>query len=495
MPLDYPDGHACSANDQCHSTHCTDNVCCDTTCNEQCKACNLKDAPGHCSLVPNGQPVGNRQPCKNASSICGGACSGAASCTYPGSLKICDSTSACLTPLTRLDAMACDGAGFCATSITSGCTPPQYCNVNTDGRCGLPVYTQVDAGASHTCAVVSNGTLQCWGSNDYGKLGLPEPRAYPYPTTLDFPVNVKAVTTAWGNTCALVRDGRVYCWGTNFNGDLGCPIPTTIVSDTCTTFASDYGIIGMDAGAEHTCALQSSGGIKCWGRGEHGENGDGSFVHHFSPVSVLGIDSAVAMASGIWHTCAVSSDGTVRCWGDNGNGKLGTGNTISYAVPTPVVGIDGVQTGAVAVAAALSHTCVLLRDHSIQCFGDDSFGQLGDGQYDESWVPWAAQPPMTASALALGYGYTCAVVAPDSVKCWGRGDSGTLGDGVFAGSLTPISVQLSAGVAVTAITSQSDHVCVLDSAGRVWCWGNNDSGQLGNNSYSASAVPVQALGR
>lgn len=485
-------GHACVHDSECRSTHCVDGFCCDSECTDQCAACNLEEHRGQCTLQNSGQPLGKRTPCTNAGEICGGECHGEASCSYPDDSRSCNESSQCRTPFTRLDRMACDGLGYCATAITSDCAP-QFCNVNTDGQCGTHTYAQVDVSESHTCAVTSSGIVECWGSNlDYGVLGLEAKKNYLTPTAVQFILGAKEVAAGWGHTCALLHDGEVECWGTNFNGDLGCPYPSTIVSATCSTFPAGSNVKSIVAGGEQTCALLNDGSMRCWGRGDFGQIGDGGTSHRFSPTPVKGITNAVNMTAGIWHTCATLADGTVKCWGNNADGELGVGTATSYPTPTAVVGIDGTGVRASAASAGIQNTCFLLDDSSIRCAGINDHGQLatsGSG----SWVPLVASqlsaPPIQ---LTLGSGFACAIVSSRSVKCWGRGTYGTLGNGVFADSATPVDVWLPTGVEIRQISAKYNHVCALDTLGNIWCWGDNSFGQLGDGTQQSSSVPVIA---
>jgi alpha-tubulin suppressor-like RCC1 family protein len=226
-----------------------------------------------------------------------------------------------------------------------------------------------------------------------------------------------------------------------------------------------------------------------------GTCGDGIIdAHRRTPVEVLGIQDAVQIALGVWDTCAVSENGALRCWGRNEDGTLGTGDTSDHAMPTSVVGIDGTNAGALAVAATADHTCVTLRDGSLRCFGQNPFGELGDGKTQSTSIPVVAQPPMKALAVVVGGRFTCALVTNDSVACWGGGSDGELGNGAYAESPEPVAVELPRGVAVKTIVSKYQHTCVLSTEGRIWCWGANAQGQLGNGTVDASNRPVEVRG-
>jgi len=177
-------------------------------------------------------------------------------------------------------------------------------------------------------------------------------------------------------------------------------------------------------------------------------------------------DHAVAITAGSSHTCAVLADGTVRCWGDNWGFQLGDGTRISSSVPVAVTGISS----AVAIAAGANHTCALLADGAIRCWGAGGYGQLGDGTWrGSSTVPVPVTGISTAVAIAAGWFHTCAVLADGAVRCWGSNDhgSGQLGDGTTASSNVPVPVT---GISTTvAVAAGVHHTCAVLADGAVRC--------------------------
>ncbi len=498
VALRLPNGAGCQVDAQCDSTHCVDAVCCNANCDGQCETCSGDTTAGMCVRLKAGQPVGGRTPCTHAGLDCGGSCTGAKSCTYPDSSTICDPIARCLSSTTSQDSMACDGAGSCAHALTTTCVAPLVCNVNIDARCGLPVYTQVDVGQAHTCAVVSDGTLRCWGSSEFGRLGPEVTEDKFKPVVIPNQTNVVAVATGWGHTCVLSRDGKVTCWGANFNGNLGCTdLIYTMTPTRCTPFDAGTGVTQIEAGGEQTCARLANGRIKCWGRDDWGQAGNDSLSSQFTPNYVVGISDAIALAAGTWQTCVLLSTGQVSCFGNNERGILGAGDLgeVRIGHPVPMVGIDGVQAKAIDVDVSETSSCVVLDDHSMRCSGDNSYGQLGDGQTKSSAIPVLAQPSIRALAVAVADYVTCAFINSHSVRCWGRGSAfGGFGNGVYADSFIPVDVLLPAEVSFVAVTAQANHLCALSATGRIWCWGDNSFGQLGSDSYEwTSAVPVEVI--
>jgi alpha-tubulin suppressor-like RCC1 family protein len=492
-------GQTCGADGDCDSNHCVDGVCCESECRSQCQTCFGKGAVGRCTTLTGGQPVGAREPCVNAGSLCGGSCQGKPDCSYADSTVGCDKQSGCLDRVTRREGTACDGKGSCSVPQTRACQSPEVCNVNTDGDCGPPVFTSVSVSERHSCAVVSDATLRCWGSNDLGQLGIPGAVIQRTPGAVPDRQNAASVAAGWGNTCVLLRDGRVICWGTDYNGDSGCPNPAHVYGPMqCDTFPSGSGMVEIASGGEHGCSRKFDGSLQCWGRNDFGEVGDGTSglpgsglnPHRYTPVAVPGIRQAVAITVGVWHSCAALGTGSVLCWGNNDTGNLGTGDTKSYAVPTPVVGLDSAAGGAISVTAAAGHTCALMRDGSVSCFGDNALGQLGDGSTQASFVPVRVAGLGSVTAVAAGGHHTCAVVRSGSVVCWGRGTEGQLGQGALVSSETPVTVELPPNVAIRSIASKYHHTCALSDEGKIWCWGANGDGRLGDGTIENSDLPV-----
>ena len=199
--------------------------------------------------------------------------------------------------------------------------------------------SSVSAGYSHTCGLTSSGGVKCWGENSYGQLGNGNN------TNSNVPVNVSglssgvsAISAGGGHTCALLTSGGVKCWGYNEFGQLGNGNNTNSNVPVDVSGLSS-GISAISAGGDHTCAMTSGGGVKCWGWNNDGQLGNGNNNDSNVPVDVSGLSSVVsAISAGITHTCALLTSGGVKCWGNNYNGQLGNGNNTDSNVPVDVVG-------------------------------------------------------------------------------------------------------------------------------------------------------------
>jgi alpha-tubulin suppressor-like RCC1 family protein len=254
--------------------------------------------------------------------------------------------------------------------------------------------TSVAVGGAHTCAVLSDGTVQCWGYNGFGQLGHPTPDVYSTtPVTVTGVANATGVTAGYGHSCARLESGVVKCWGVNYHGQLGNG--TTDNSPVPVRAAGISTARSVDAGQDHTCAVLVSGGVDCWGFNGSGQLGDRDVEGGASlvPSPVKDIWTATSVTAGIAHTCARLSTGSLRCWGSDSSGQIGNYDQPNPPFPGPGPGSDfatpqdvfGIGT-ATWVSAGYQHTCARLANASIWCWGQDTSGQLGDGGTTSSWT-------------------------------------------------------------------------------------------------------------
>lgn len=288
-----------------------------------------------------------------------------------------------------------------------------------------------------------------------------------------------------GNSCALTSNGGVECWGLNDHGQLGNGTTTNALSPVPVSGLSS-GVVSVVSGASHSCALTTSGGVKCWGLNSSGQVGNQTFDDQHSPVDVFGLDSGViAIGAGVNHSCAVLTTGAVTCWGSDSAGQLGDSQTANNNVPVST----GITSGATQVAGGAAFTCALVGG-GVQCWGANTYGQLGDDSGTASLTPVAVSGLTNGVASLAAYAQgACVVTNTGGAKCWGLNGTGQLGNGTTDNAFAPVDVfGLSSGVAQIAVGST--HACAVTTAGAVECWGNNNKGQLGDGTFTTSTTPV-----
>ncbi|MBY6242725.1 Ig-like domain repeat protein [Methylosinus sp. Sm6] len=299
------------------------------------------------------------------------------------------------------------------------------------------------------------------------------------------------LATGFYHSCATTSGGGVKCWGKNNNGQLGDGTTTTrLVPVAVSGLAS--GAVAVAAGHDHSCALTSAGAVKCWGWNARGQLGDGTTVTRLTPVAVSGLASGVvAIAVGSLHSCALTSAGAVKCWGDNDFGALGDGTQTRRPAP---VAVSGLASDVVAITAGGLHSCALTGAGAVKCWGNNFEGQLGDGTDADSLTPVAVSGLSSGVvAIAAGDGHTCALTSAGAVKCWGGNNAGQIGDGTTTARSAPVGVSgLSSNV--VAIAVGDFHSCALTIASSAKCWGLNLFGQLGVGTTTNRSVPVSVSG-
>ncbi|MFM7064483.1 MAG: RCC1-like domain-containing protein, partial [Actinomycetes bacterium] len=364
--------------------------------------------------------------------------------------------------------------------------------------------SSISVGGSHSCRTAALGTVECWGNNGNGQLGsMRKGRNRSWPAPVLGLYGATSVDTGRDHTCALLTGGSVSCWGNNSAGELGDG-----GTDDRGTPANVLGLataVSVATGGEHSCALLASRTVRCWGDNAYGQLGDGTSVQQNTPVTVLGLSNVAAIAAGEYYTCALLVDGSARCWGDNANGQLGDGTTTDRSAPTVVGGL----TGATAISASNSDdvgvggefTCALVANGSVRCWGENSRGQLGDGTTTDRSVPTAVTSLSSATSISVGTSHACASLADGAVKCWGGNEAGTIGDATTTDRPTPTAlagidtrtkvVEVSAGGRATCATFQTS--LYLSPGSLSACWGSRTSGRLGTPGESGSSVSPTAV--
>lgn len=346
---------------------------------------------------------------------------------------------------------------------------------------------QISTGQLQTCAVTVSGGAKCWGPNSFGQLGSGTAGGGDPVDVVGLTSGVASISAGNNFACAVTTTGGAKCWGWNANGQLGDG-STTDRNTPVDVVGLTSGVASIVAGGAHTCALMTSGGVKCWGFGNYGANGNGSSATISTPANVIGLSSGVQkLSAGGGDTCALmSSGGGLKCWGYNAYGQLGDGSTVNRYSPVDVVGLGS---GVAAVSVGGGHTCAMLTSGGAKCWGYDDSGQVGNGTTVNSSVPLDV-PRLSSgvTSIATGNSFTCAVVS-GGAKCWGTNFAGQLGNGTTTNSFGPSSViGLASGIQTIGAGAYSG--CVLTVFGEGKCWGRNTAGTLGDGTTTSSLVPV-----
>ena len=432
-------------------------------------------------------------------------------------------------PLSNVRAIALGGAHSCAL-LANGTV--KCWGLNTFGQLGdgtavikkAPVSVRtssatatplagvaaIDAGTGHSCALLAAGTLRCWGLNASGQLGDATLVARSSPVVVRTSATVAtalptvtAISAGGSHSCALLAVGTVRCWGLNTSGQLGdatlvARSSPVVVRTSAAVATALPNVKAISTGSSHSCALLVGGTEKCWGLNTSGQLGDATLAPRSSPVAVLGgLTNVRSIALGASHSCAFLATGTPKCWGENGSGQLGNNSATNADATTPVaVSLIVASTKPVALASGWYHTCALLANGTMKCWGDNVNGQIGNNNAPNDASSAVAVTGITnAIAITAGSNHTCALLATGAVNCWGYGFFGQLGNNVVAAnSASPVAVKNVANTAnlagVVGISAGDNHTCAVLATGQANCWGLGSAGQLGGGSTSDSALPV-----
>ena len=361
----------------------------------------------------------------------------------------------------------------------------------------IPPALAVTAGEQHACALVADGGVYCWGRNDQGQAGVPLSNAFlPVPSQVQGVPPAIAVRAGRAHTCALIADGTVRCWGRNDQGQLGggstSPSSATDAAAPQVTVQASgggslTGVSALAAGEGHTCALLASGAIQCWGDGSLGQLGNGSASSQLSPVAFGAANGPyVAVDAGWSHTCAITGgSGRVYCAGQNADGQLGTG-TAGGTSATPVHAlVPGFR--AIQLALGRAHSCAMDLSLFPLCWGDNSSGQVGNGlQPTDAATPTPVPVPVAGAGLFAGNDATCHV-ENGQVACWGNLPQG-------GAQPQPLTLGLQEADHVVALAAGQAHTCALLADGTLRCFGAGSQGQLGQGAFLDAWLPGDVAG-
>lgn len=384
----------------------------------------------------------------------------------------------------------------------SGDACDNLCSVSVKGALK---FKAISSGFEHVCAIEQNGSVWCWGNDEFGRLGNP---------AIDLPSNIPikvagldqpavAVSAGYSHTCAVMQDGSLRCWGSNSSIELGTITTKGEFSVyPLKVYSLKQQVLSVSAGQNFTCTLLQDSSVKCWGTNWTGSLGDGTNTGTGFPTSTNLDAKALSLSTAHWHACAILQDGSAQCWGgsenSNGKGFLGDGTNKSSNTPVSVKGLPQKALSLSAGGGGLSiggHTCTLLQDGSIWCWGSGLVGQLGNGTAGTSALsPVKVKINEPAVSVSSGFSHTCAVMQDASLQCWGSNWYGELGNNLKAlsDSYFPIKVQ-GLNQKVLSVSAGHDFTCTLLADGSAQCWGLNNYGQLGNGTFNTCPNDVPPL--
>lgn len=424
--------------------------------------------------------------------------------------------------------------GSSGESSKDGGTAPDAGDAGAAGA-GEGCALRISAGGEQTCALKRDGTAWCWGNGTIGELGdgMAEDDALSPVQVVALGNTVADVVAGPSGSCALKQDGTLWCWGDNGMGEIGdgtqagskcttstvCrPVPTKVLLDSP--------VSSVALGADFTCAVGKGSAANCWGFNSQGSLGDGSLTGYacnnqdfceLSPTPVAIDKTVVQVGAGSSHACALKSNGTVWCWGNNDLFQLSVvvsfcpSQSMSYCTATPVQ-VSGLGNTVKQIAVGGAHNCALKMDGSLWCWGYNQAGELGEGMPSANASSCGTSlaykdncegPPVSVTALGTnvvevaagsgpgGSGATCARTRDGAVWCWGNNDNGQLGIGSNTTQPSPVRVTGLPRPAKQISVGYNSTACAVLDDGSPWCWGINNRGQLGDGTTMDRNTPVR----
>jgi alpha-tubulin suppressor-like RCC1 family protein len=379
----------------------------------------------------------------------------------------------------------------------------------------------VSAGLFHACAIGDNGRAYCWGTNRYGQLGVGPRDDDVHPVSaVAGDHSFASLEASLSTTCAL-EGGTPYCWGNLFDFIAGLPRSGTPVGVGQLAFTQ------ITHGHRHACGLTTTGKAYCWGDNDRGQLGTDTTLASEVPLAVVGNLTFVSITGGGRQTCALTVAGQAYCWGNNAYGELGIGTRDEfgercfvpnggsyYACRKRPTAVSGGHTFS-SISAGAIHTCAIRRgDGALFCWGLNDYGQLGTGpvtvncsnRFGGQFACEVSPAPLNDGrayvSVSAGYLHSCAVATNGSGLCWGRNEGGQLGRSTaeqctdanrifYACGVTPAVV--SGGRTFSVIDAGFQHSCGLTAGREIYCWGDNQYGQLGEGTRTNGGITPQRV--
>jgi alpha-tubulin suppressor-like RCC1 family protein len=438
-----------------------------------------------------------------------------------------------------------------ASSLVSHRVRAEMSGGSVSSESGSATQTQavlryLDIGTAHSCGLLDNNTIKCWGLGSSGQLGYGATSTLgdgagemgDALATIDLGTGrtAKQIATGSSHSCAVLDNNTVKCWGLGTDGQLGYGTTTSLgrssgqMGDALATIDLGTGrtAVAISAGLAHTCAVLDNATVKCWGLNTDGQLGLGDTDDRGDDPGEMGDAlaiinlgtgrTAVAISAGSAHTCAILDNATVKCWGGGAFGQLGVGSVDSIGDGSGEMGnaLAAVSLGTGRTVKALSsgdaHTCAILDNNSVKCWGGNGNGRLGYGDTDDrgdtsgemgdALSAVSLGTGRTANSISLGSGHTCVILDNSEVKCWGRGLAGRLGiatssdmgdaSGEMGESLSV--VDLGTSRSAKAIKAGDAHTCAVLDNFTVKCWGSGSNGRLGTGATLSLGDEANEMG-
>jgi alpha-tubulin suppressor-like RCC1 family protein len=375
------------------------------------------------------------------------------------------------------------------------------------------LFHSISAGTSHTCGVSTRHNAYCWGEGALGRRGDGTDVRRSSPVLVRGNHRFNNVSAGFGTTCG-VAGSESFCWGNNGSGQLGRGDKGDTWTPVRVAASAPLGLVSVNS--LHACGVsEAAGEALCWGADFAGQLGDGYKPSSMAPRVVAGTLEFTSVDVGMWFTCAVTAAGQTYCWGLDDSGQLGhtqvtetcydlDGNVFPCSsVPVPVPVSDGLTVSSLATGTA--HVCALTPEGVAYCWGDNRFGQLGDGTTSTARTPVLVLGGLQFEAITAGYRHTCGLTKDSAAYCWGSNAKGAIGstgtidncDGQRC-SATPALV--AGGLRFKSLSAGrgpgGSHTCGVTQTGLAYCWGSNSVGQLGSGFFGGLSVePVRVAGQ
>jgi alpha-tubulin suppressor-like RCC1 family protein len=353
-------------------------------------------------------------------------------------------------------------------------------------------WKQITAGLrEHTVVIKSDGTLWAWGDNDSGQLGDG--------TTTDssVPVQESSHSTDWSSvdagyyhTVAMKSNGTVWCWGYNNHGQLG---NSSTANSSIPVQESSHSTWNMiSAGGFHTAAIKADGTLWSWGNNIEGEMADGTDSNdRLTPTQESSHSIWNMVSAGGFHTAAIKTNGTLWSWGYTGDGQIGNNSVASIHVCLPQQEYSH-STNWVMLIAGGRYTVAMKSDHTLWAWGNNNFGELGNGDFLDRRVPVSVDNNSSDwQAFSTGDRHTIATKTNGELWTWGYNTSGQLGNGETTNRHTPVQEDSVSDDWSSLSAGGMAHSTAIRSNGRLWVWGGNSQGQLGDGSTTDNLIPIE----